>query len=706
MDVDDDDDDATTEFSGSNRHEDSGVGRTDDSTRNEESSEQEMPEHDGSTTTTKTITATTTATAVVCRTDERTPTSSCNGQVSTQQSASTSCRYVDEGPSPIQCQQFYAMLKDRCNAAYLSIDQGQPMILSSSTSSSSSSSSSLSSQAASHIHDQPPPVPPRTTVTSAPTPDQRHGGGRTAGGDAEPFLLPVVSPVTSPPVVGEPTGGAVRRSVPRMGTRSSRGAAVTSSTNELDLSFCLPPPPPEDDPTCDVDDCRVDPLRTGSTMQLPVLDVQAPVATKAVSADDCRRRMSSSSSATVTNSVDVAQSPSDAFKTLTVPTPTTAMPPPQFDVMMLTNRANLRHTIAVQQDLFQRQIAAANGSSSSPLGVGGSVPSNSHGTDAAAPVNNSVQPSQHPTQPPNRSSCSSSSSSFEQIDQLKLFGIDPRMLISIDGPPHLQHQPSVQCPTSAAHDPVEPRRQRGERDGPKMEWVVKRRSDGSRYITRRPAKTRINENGDGDDDRGGGGGRSRKHHHHHGHRHHHYQHDTSQPQQQQQQQQTVTSSSPVAQGGGGGSGGSGEDVRPPGRHHHRQVAAGRREVACSTDDDDTGSELKIGRYWTRQQRRQHVEQRRQREAEKLVRKQRMIEDQQRQQTAAAESQQQGCSDGGGGWRLYDDCLPAFDPSFTSIDEILARGSRGPPVGVVGAGRMFDRHFSGGGGNQLLSVTTV
>ena len=162
---------------------------------------------------------------------------------------------------------------------------------------------------------------------------------------------------------------------------------------------------------------------------------------------------------------------------------TTARPPTLKDVyaqyvdVMYTNAANLQHTIALQQNLFQQQLAeqrrttAAAGDSAATAAV--QQTQNSDGVDSVGT-------------------------------------------------------------TVGVGDAA-------------MEWVVKRRADGSRYIVRRPRGVR----------------------------------------------------------------------RRLLRERARQLDRERRAAAAAgttTDDDGAGSELKLGRYWTRDERRQHVQRRRQREA--------------------------------------------------------------------------------------------
>lgn len=143
----------------------------------------------------------------------------------------------------------------------------------------------------------------------------------------------------------------------------------------------------------------------------------------------------------------------------------------QYVDVMYTNAANLQHTIALQQNLFQQQLAEQQQRTTS--------------ADVATPSSVTAQ---------------------------------------------------CQTPNADGADSWT-----GSGDVP-MEWVVKRRPDGSRYIVRRPRLRRRLL-----------------------------------------------------------------------RERARQLDQERRCAGTTTDDDGAASELKLGRYWTREERRQHVQRRRQRE---------------------------------------------------------------------------------------------
>lgn len=171
----------------------------------------------------------------------------------------------------------------------------------------------------------------------------------------------------------------------------------------------------------------------------------------------------------------------------------------QYVEVMYTNKANLQHTIMVQQNLFQQQLARHN---SARLKVGAEQP----------PSPKSL--SKHHTL--DSAECSASQSPAA----------------SAAG----NHHSSVQPVSVATGSDIQ------------MEWVVKRRADGSRYITRRPIRNRIL------------------------------------------------------------------------KERARKLA----EERCGlTTDDDAISELKVGRYWSKEERKGHLEKARdhRRQKEMLLRQQ-------------------------------------------------------------------------------------
>ena len=216
----------------------------------------------------------------------------------------------------------------------------------------------------------------------------------------------------------------------------------------------------------------------------------------------------------------------------------------QYADVMYTNRANLEHTIMVQQKLFQQQL---------------------------------MQRSAHARLQDN-------------CTQEGATGMSQSDMPSTSGLP--------QSPSASSH----------------MEWVVKRRADGSRYITRRPVRNRI----------------------------------------------------------------------------LKERAKKIQEERCGmTTDDDAVSEMKVGRYWTKDERKKHLEKVR----EHKRRKQEMLKS--RMETVKENEEEKKKEPNivelshrkmmkHKNKRVFDD--------FTTVQEMMAHGSREPtnPKGY----------------NPLLSVTTV
>ena len=214
----------------------------------------------------------------------------------------------------------------------------------------------------------------------------------------------------------------------------------------------------------------------------------------------------------------------------------------QYADVMYTNRANLEHTIMVQQKLFQQQL---------------------------------MQRSAH---------------ARLQDNQEGATGLSQNSLPSTSGLP--------QSPSTSSH----------------MEWVVKRRADGSRYITRRPIRNKI----------------------------------------------------------------------------LKERAKKIQEERCGmTTDDDAVSEMKVGRYWTKDERKKHLEKVR----EHKKRKQEMLKS--RMETVKENEEEKKKEPNivelshrkmmkHKSKRVFDD--------FTTVQEMMAHGSREPA--------------NQKGYNPLLSVTTV
>lgn len=213
----------------------------------------------------------------------------------------------------------------------------------------------------------------------------------------------------------------------------------------------------------------------------------------------------------------------------------------QYADVMYTNRANLEHTIMVQQKLFQQQLMQRAHSHDSP--------------------DNSMSQS-----------------------------LDRR------SEPSTSELPLPQTPTSS---------------GPQMEWVVKRRADGSRYITRRPVRNRML------------------------------------------------------------------------KERAKKVA---EERSGMTTDDDAVSELKVGRYWSKEDRKRHLEKAKDYKRKKEQIKQRMETvkegDEGKKEPNIVELSHRKM--------MKHKNKKVFD-DFTTVQEMLAHGSREP---------------QGKNCNPLLSVTTV
>ena len=211
----------------------------------------------------------------------------------------------------------------------------------------------------------------------------------------------------------------------------------------------------------------------------------------------------------------------------------------QYVDVMYTNKANLQHTIMVQQNLFQQQIAKK-------MAAAATAPSSTQNM-SSSPAKQPAPPSNQPTKP-----------------------------------------------------------------GVQMEWVVKRRADGSRYITRRPVRNRIL------------------------------------------------------------------------KERARKVA----EERCGlTTDDDAVSEMKVGRYWSKEERKQHLEKAREHRRQKELLLRQLMEN---TKDATKEARKEANVTDVNRKHVRHKGKKAID-DFTSVQELLVHGSR-------------DVH--GKSHNALLSVTTV
>ncbi|KAK7102687.1 hypothetical protein V1264_020873 [Littorina saxatilis] len=225
--------------------------------------------------------------------------------------------------------------------------------------------------------------------------------------------------------------------------------------------------------------------------------------------------------------------------------------------VMYTNHANLQHTIAVQQKIFQQQMDSQK-------------PRHRHSKNANAPSSPNSGGSGSPSLP-----YSATTLSMEEAAK--------------------QQNPNVTTPS----------------DSGQMEWVVKRRPDGTRYITRRPVRSKILKE------------RAKK----------------------------IT-----------------------------------EERSGMTTDDDAMSELKTGRYWSKEERKRHLEKAKDYKRRKeIVMKQRMEtlkEGEEKKEVNIVELSHR---------KMNKHKNKKVLDNFVTVQEMLAHGSRIPE------GKTY---------NPLLSVTTV
>ena len=216
----------------------------------------------------------------------------------------------------------------------------------------------------------------------------------------------------------------------------------------------------------------------------------------------------------------------------------------QYADVMYTNQANLQHTIAIQQKLFQQQIEQKH-----------TTPRNKNRNSAATP---------------------NSSGNMSAVQQC-------------------ENSPNATPPDSSSQ----------------MEWVVKRRPDGTRYITRRPVRSKLL------------------------------------------------------------------------KERARKIS----EERCGmTTDDDAMSELKVGRYWSKEDRKRHLEKARdhkkKREGLMRAKMETLKEAEEKKEVNIVELSHRKMMKHKGK-KVFDD--------FMTVQEMLAHGSR------VAEGKTY---------NPLLSVTTV
>ena len=235
----------------------------------------------------------------------------------------------------------------------------------------------------------------------------------------------------------------------------------------------------------------------------------------------------------------------------------------QYADVMYTNAANLQHTIALQQNLFQQQLAERQRFESSSYHLTPSCTS--------APVQSETTTG-HPLM---------------------------QRAISMQ----TEHYHTTAANGNACQVGGGTVTGNGDAGGVSMEWVVKRRSDGTRYVTRRP--------------RTNGTGPTCAAHTASGNQH--QQQQSKQHQQHRRRRLAVMLREERA----------------------RQLEIARRAAAVAaavdnggggygcggtTTDDDAASEMKLGRYWTRDERRQHIQRRRERDQQLLLLRQRRLQE--------------------------------------------------------------------------------
>lgn len=233
----------------------------------------------------------------------------------------------------------------------------------------------------------------------------------------------------------------------------------------------------------------------------------------------------------------------------------------QYADVMYTNQANLQHTIAIQQKLFQQQIEQNPMRSRKSNGVSLQPPSSS-ASSVSGQVENKSRDSQN---------------------------------VSRDSPNITRDSPNATPPDSSGQ----------------MEWVVKRRPDGTRYITRRPMKSKL----------------------------------------------------------------------------LKERAKKISEERCGmTTDDDAMSELKFGRYWSKEERKKHIEKardhKRKRECMMKAKMETLKEAEEKKEINIVELSHR---------KMMKHKNKKVLDNFVTVQEMLAHGSR------VTDGKTY---------NPLLSVTTV
>ncbi|XP_006001460.1 PDZ domain-containing RING finger protein 4 isoform X2 [Latimeria chalumnae] len=199
-------------------------------------------------------------------------------------------------------------------------------------------------------------------------------------------------------------------------------------------------------------------------------------------------------------------------------------------MISITNRKNLRSTIIANQLSSRQSSREASSTQSKPLEQNNSAENKQHGTESSK---SAEQEKSSPEHIPSLSPCHGSPYRYANIPaHAKHYQSYMQLIQQKSAVEYAQSQLSLVSVCKDSQKVVEP----------KMEWKVKIRSDGTRYITKRPVRDRILK---------------------------------------------------------------------------ERALKIREERSGMTTDDDTMSEMKMGRYWSKEERKQHLvrakEQRRRRE---------------------------------------------------------------------------------------------
>ena len=147
--------------------------------------------------------------------------------------------------------------------------------------------------------------------------------------------------------------------------------------------------------------------------------------------------------------------------------------------VMYTNRANLRHTIAVQQRLFRQQLLADRPGNPAAAGAA-CVVSAPAAVDPTTSLG-AADTDGHPSATPDHPGAGPTADPAAKLEWVVRKRSDPRDAgINPAGVPRPCTDPQEDTGTNPAGS--------GTSSG-RLEWVVRKRSDGSRYVTRRPVRS-------------------------------------------------------------------------------------------------------------------------------------------------------------------------------------------------------------------------